>query len=78
MTGLTADVNRRNFSAACPGPPPVGQFTIWNLRFTSGRQKETNRFLQAAKQPLHQNNHRRTGLAVENFVENSGRVCVVR
>jgi len=54
MTGLAADVNRRNFSAACPGPPRVEQFTIWNLQFTSGRQKETNRFLPAAKQVLPQ------------------------
>jgi len=31
MTGLAADVNRRNFSAACPGQPQVK--TIYNLEF---------------------------------------------
>ena len=34
MTGLTADVNRRNFSAACPGPPQVRQLkNNLNLEF---------------------------------------------
>jgi len=51
------------------------QFGICNLQVDD---KKTSQFLPDAKKALPQTHYRRTGLAVENFAENSGRVCVVR